>query len=69
MNIFLFPSIWLVIAGLLVFYDKSIWWLFAAFAVLFGALAYGSYNTQSHNKVVENLVEKTLKEGVENENQ
>ncbi len=67
MNIFLFPSIWLIIAGLLVFYDKPIWWLFATFSVLFGALAYGSFNTQSHNKVVKDIVEKSLKEGVEDE--
>ena len=66
MNIFLFPSIWLIIAGLLIFCDKPIWWLFTAFAVVFGVFSYGHYNTQSQSKGLKNLIQ-NLEEGVEDE--
>jgi hypothetical protein len=52
MNIFFFPSIWLILAGLFVFLDKPIWWLFAAFAVLFGAMAYGGISSKVRLKDV-----------------
>lgn len=64
---YLIPLMWLISTMYLIYLDKVYWWVFCVFAVLFGAIAYGTQNKQDQmnnlDKYLEREFEKAFKTG------